>query len=227
MKSIFTLIVGALLLAGLAGCDSDTKSDENSEETSEKPVDVFPEFSQAFTSVDTERSESYACSSMEYPNGTPLDHSFMQQLFGEVLLKQATYKETYDYYPLGTFPFTARQTGYLLGAYESESFYSSHLFLYDSTRNAFTHTLSLNYFIGEGAFESKREAWLTDLNDDGVTDVMYRAMESYTPEDEYYEGGYSRDTLYAQVWDGDVFSPYSLEDYEGAKLAFEIPIDTE
>jgi hypothetical protein len=134
----------------------------------------------------------------------------------EKTLQRAQYDPEQIHYALGRFAYSDTVEGYLIGAYQDDQSFSTHMFLYHPKWKSFWKTLSLSYTVGGGGFLSKRKAWFTDLNADGVPDVVYRKDEIYnSPEQSSFV-----DTLYSVVWTGKRFDEFPVTDMETMKKRF-------
>ncbi|MEL6653771.1 MAG: hypothetical protein AAFQ87_23495, partial [Bacteroidota bacterium] len=134
------------------------------------------------------------------------------------VLEQADFDTNTRYYPMGAIAFGDGKRAYLVGAYEDFHAFHTQLFLFDSLEEKFTYTQSLNYLIGGGNFLSLRKAWLLDLNQDAMPDLVYRKDELYnSPEPDL---SYYLDTLRAEIWDGKAYQTFPIDRDPYVKAVF-------
>ncbi|RMG22152.1 MAG: hypothetical protein D6730_17055 [Bacteroidetes bacterium] len=206
MKFALSLIIAGLLW---------TCSSPASEEQQAPPDAAYLNFIQQFDSLSFRATDTLDCDSLMYgalsekagkPTRIRLAMTEMRALIPPQLWKKARLDTTEQYYALGRFPFASGKEACMIGAYMDEQRYSTHLFIYDLSQHAFTHTQSLNFTMGGGPYLNHRKAWLCDLNQDGILDVVYKVEESLNLESE--EDSFFKSSLHAEIWDGYRFVEY-------------------
>ncbi len=195
---------------------------------------AFASFSPAFEAMAIDTLTAFACETATYGphlsepfSDVLISDSLIQASFSADLLDQAGFMRTdesgnssfavdNEYYALGRFPYSAGYDAYLIGAFENESMYSTHLFLYGKNAGDFTYTHTLNFLMEGGAFSSSRQAWLYDFDGDNIRDVVY--MINVKADNEMGEReSFITDSMRAEVWTGNGFSVKRIEDTYGLR----------
>ena len=125
---------------------------------------AFGTFSPQFEAMELDTIPSFACESATYGphvsepySDALISDSLMQATFSEALLDKAgfmrrdeagnaSFAADNEYYALGSFPYAEGYDAYLVGAFENESMYSTHLFLYDKNAGEISATPILLIF---------------------------------------------------------------------------------
>lgn len=113
----------------------------------------------------------------------------------------------YDaYYATHKFDLTARYEGCLLRAfYEGGSEHHIYLLVYDRDAQRIHQTAEIAYSYGYEGGQGAMESWLTDLNGDGVVDILSRSWaESQIPEGDSLRATH-QDRVRLGIWDGEQF----------------------
>jgi len=190
---------------------------------------AFTSFSPNFSIIELDTLPTFACEDATFGphisepySDKLLSDSLVQAIFSPDLLQEAgfmrkdeagnvSFAGDNEYYALGNFPFAEGLDAYLIGAFENESMYSSHLFLYDKNKQDFTGTHSLNFLFEGGAFSSSRQAWLHDIDGDAIRDVVYQINMSAENDLGEMEPMIS-DSMRAEVWTGSSFETQAIDD---------------
>lgn len=212
---MFRLVLLIVIIA-VFSCNSTLPEDEATKLAKES-YDIF---SQQFDSLQVTAFDTIDCDELIYglavdlvdnPTAIHLATGEIQNIIPQELLIDALFDSTEHHYALGRFPFSKKYEGFLIGAYTHPHRHSTHLYLYDKRRWGFTHTLSLNFTMGGGAYISKRLAWICDINQDSIMDVVFRMEESLSndnPDESFFKS-----TVHAEIWNGLQFVDYQAQDF--------------
>ena len=153
-----------------------------------------------------------------YDSTEILTEAELQEFMPAFLLDQASISPDAKLYPLASLGFAQSKKAYLLGVFEGFHAFHTQMFLFDSLQQEFTHTQSLHYLVGGGGFLSLRKAWMLDINEDAMPDLVYRKDELYrAPEPSH---SYFLDTMRAEIWNGYHFVTFPLADQDLMKASF-------
>jgi hypothetical protein len=223
MKKIYLLL---FLFPALFSCE---KSVDSAAEALQARQAAFATFSPQFAEMDLDTLPSFSCESATYgphlsnaSSDVLISDSLMQATFPKALLGAAgfmradeagnlSFVSENEYYALGNFPYAEGLDAYLIGAFENESMYSTHMFLYDKNAGDFAYTHPLNFLMEGGAFSSSRQAWLHDYDGDAVRDVVYLINMSAENDMGETESIIS-DSLRAEVWTGNGYAVQAIDD---------------
>lgn len=228
MKKIYFL---TFLLAWLISCE---ESVDPAVEAHQARQAAFAVFSPQFTYLDMDTLPVFSCESLTYgphlseaASDEQISDSLMQATFPKSLLGEAGFMRSdeagnlsfiaeNEYYALGTFPYAEGLDAYLIGAFENESMYSTHLFLYDKEAGDFVMTHPLNFLMDGGAFSASRKAWLHDYDGDAVRDVIY--LINMSAENDLGEKeNLISDSLRTEVWTTNGFTVQAVNDTYGLR----------
>lgn len=223
MKKIYLLL---FVLPWLVSCE---ESVDPAVEALQARQAAFAVFAPQFSDMEMDTLPTFSCESMTYgphlsePSTDALiSDSLMQATFPKALLGEAGFMRSDDsgdvsfvsqneYYALGSFPYAEGLDAYLVGAFENESMYSTHLFLFDKGAGDFSMTQSLNFLMDGGAFSASRQAWLHDYDGDAIRDVIY-LMNMSAENDLGEKESLISDSLRAEVWTGNGFAVKTIDD---------------
>jgi hypothetical protein len=190
---------------------------------------AFAVFAPQFPAMEMDTIPTFSCESASYgphlsepASDVLLSDSLMLATFPKDLLGEAgflradesgnlSFASDNEYYALGSFPFAEGLEAYLIGAFENESMYSTHLFIFDKNAGDFAYTQSLNFLMDGGAFRSSRKAWLYDYDGDAIRDVIY-LLNMSAENDLGEKESMISDSLRAEVWIGNGFEVKSIDD---------------
>ena len=226
MKNIYLLLLPLLMMSCSLMEDDATRQKREREA-------AFQVFQAFFQPIDIDTTDHFPCESLSFGehqenpfSRTLLSDSLIRAAIDSQLLAKAVYVPEEQHFALGRLSFADSVDAFLIGAYSSEFVYSSHMFLYDQQAKQFTYTQSLNYVIKGGDFDSRRDAWLMDLNQDLTPDVVYNMNQSYMPADTS-QAWVIKDSVHIEVWDGFGFTDFKSNDLSSLKLQLAIDLNEE
>lgn len=203
-----------LLVLGLLSCNIGSQETDNSE----------LDFMASFPFMELASTDTLDCSALEFGthltgDDSPviLNDSLIASAIAPDILERAYFESGSLHYALAKFSFIeGGLEAYVIGEFTDAQSYRTQLFLFDPAQSAFIQTHSLSYVLGGGTFMSKRNAWLTDINQDGVFDVVYRRDEvDETEESIVYE-----DRLHTETWEDGNFIDHKMEDVTALESVF-------
>lgn len=185
---------------------------------------AFQQLTTNFKSLSLPSGDALSCSDMRFgPEASDgsdvLQLAYLQAAIPKNLLKQEGFwnnqTDKFDslssYFGLGQIALSPTKTGLIIGRHLHEKNRSTHLFVFDTTQHSFIGAQSLNFTLEGNNFKAQRDAWLKDLNSDGMPDVIYNfsaAFDSDNPELNYE----IRDSLHAEIWSDNAFATMPLSD---------------
>lgn len=206
------------LLFGLLSCSLLTRSDN------QDTAYMQAHFRTLFSQLALNPNDTLDCSTLRFgtsytgdPAPVQIPDSLIQALISPDLLERAYFEPGSQHYALVRFPFIADSLeAFLIGEYSDDQSYRTQLFLFSLSQAAFVQTHTLNYVLGGGNFHSNRNAWLTDINGDGIYDIVYRRDEV----DESAESIVYEERLHTETWHDGNFVDYPIDDASALESAF-------
>ncbi|MFK7972378.1 MAG: hypothetical protein AB8F95_18560 [Bacteroidia bacterium] len=229
MQKVYLMLFAGLLLAACTQGDSNVKAAQKA---------AYSAIESIMPNIDVAPGDTLACESLAFgpevssgPSVLPLRR--IQDAIPKDMQKEAGFwmndengESIFDslsiYYGLGKMAFGEGKTAILVGRHRTERHYSAHLFVYDKVNHAFVGTQSLQFILEGGNYKGSRDAWITDLNNDGTPDIVYNFSASFESEDPSLTYAI-RDSIHAEIWTGNTFANLPLENINMIREAMGLP----
>lgn len=143
--------------------------------------------------------------------------TLFHSIFNDSLLTQ-NMTDTATHYAIGKIKTNKNVIFYLIGEKLFGKNYATHLAVWSNENQQFIATHSLNFFLQEGLFLTERAAWITDINNDSLPDLVLRHHITEFNKDlsQSKEG----DHITAEIWKDTDFEVFRIKDSVLLKMKF-------